>query len=389
MSVDVLISAAGSAVGLFLAGLVATAPRGQIPGARWLAAVVMCFALLSLADCLESSRLVLSAPHWGHIFDPLIFLLGPLIFGYVRNLTGRRRQTWLVMALHALPFVLVTALLMPFYLQDAAAKRRVLETELAAVPASDPTLAIAAAFALGYFIAGIWVLSRYRRDLPGNYSSLEQRTYRWLGTLLWALSALWLIWVIAILGGGNWSRWLDRVALPIAIYLLGWFGLRQKLLRFDHLPATVPAAPVAPATRVADLPDAARSDVASKYQRSGLTAERALQYQLQLEALMTLEKPHLENDLTLAQLASRVGISTHHLSQLFNEQMGVSFFDYINARRVEDVKRCLSDRAFDSEPLLQIALQAGFNSKTAFNAAFRKHVGTTPSAYRAQMSARR
>ena len=207
-----------------------------------------------------------------------------------------------------------------------------------------------AAFALGYFIAGIWVLSRYRRDLPGNYSSLEQRTYRWLWTLLWALSALWLIWVIAILGGGNWSRWLDRVALPIAIYLLGWFGLRQKLLRFDHLPVTVPAAPVAPATRVADLPDAARSDVASKYQRSGLTAERALQYQLQLEALMTLEKPHLENDLTLAQLASRVGISTHHVSQLFNEQMGVSFFDYINARRVEDVKRCLSDRAFDSQP---------------------------------------
>ena len=71
---------------------------------------------------------------------------------------------------------------------------------------------------------------------------------------------------------------------------------------------------------------------------------------------MTFEKPHLENDLTLAQLASRVGISTHHLSQLFNVQIGVSFFDYINARRVDDVKRCLSDRAFDSEPLLQIAL---------------------------------
>ena len=388
MSVDALISAAGFAVGLFLAGLVAATPRGQIPGARWLAAVVMCFALLSLADFLETSRLVLSAPHWGHVFDPLIFLLGPLMFGYVRALTGSRRQTWPVMVLHALPFVLVSTLLMPFYLQGAAAKRRVLEAELAAIPISDPALAVAAAFAFGYFIAGIWVLSRYRRALPDNYSSLEQRTYRWLGALLWALSALWLIWVVAILGGGDRARWLDRVALPIAIYLLGWFGLRQRLLRFDHLPAA-PAVATAPATPVAELPAVAQAEIAAKYQRSGLTAERAVQYQQQLEALMALEKPHLENDLTLAQLASRAGISTHHLSQLFNEQIGVSFFDYINARRVEDVKRCLTDGAFESQPLLQIALQAGFNSKTAFNAAFRKHAGTTPSAYRVQMSARR
>src|SRR6185503_18480018 len=86
--------------------------------------------------------------------------------------------------------------------------------------------------------------------------------------------------------------------------------------------------------------------------------------------------------LTLGELAARAGLSSHNLSQLLNEELGRSFFDYINSHRVEEVKRCLLDAAYDRQTLLDIAMASGFSSKTAFNTAFRQHAGTTPSEFR-------
>jgi AraC-like DNA-binding protein len=75
---------------------------------------------------------------------------------------------------------------------------------------------------------------------------------------------------------------------------------------------------------------------------------------------MESEKPWLENDLTLDELARRVGCSPHHLSQLFNERLRQTFYDYINERRVRDVQRCLADPAYDGQPVLDVALAAGW-----------------------------
>lgn len=387
MGVDTLISAGGFAIGLLLAGLIAGAPKYVAPGGRWLAAALLCFALLALGDWLESSRVILIMPHLGHVTDPLILLLGPLMLAYVRELTGRMAFTWKQWFLHALPFLLLIALLLPlFYLIPGTAKRQLLERDLSQPVAFDPTLTVAALLVLGYLIAALVTLRRYRIELLVFYSSIETRTYRRIGLMLWVVSGLWAVWVLAIVGVSEWARWLNRLDLPIAMYALGWFGLRQRLVQFDHHapPTTTPAAlplPLSgPPTPVPANPEATRP---TKYQRSGLTAERAADHRRQLESIMAIEKPYLETDLTLAQLAMRVGVSAHHLSQLFNEQMGLTFFDYVNARRVEDVKRCLADPAYDGQAVLSIALASGFNSKTAFNAAFRKHTGQTPSAFRA------
>ena len=84
----------------------------------------------------------------------------------------------------------------------------------------------------------------------------------------------------------------------------------------------------------------------------------------------------------IADLSARAQLSPHNLSQLLNEEIGKSFFDYINAQRVEEVKRCLLDPAYGSQTILEIALAAGFSSKTAFNSAFREHASMTPSEFR-------
>jgi len=181
---------------------------------------------------------------------------------------------------------------------------------------------------------------------------------------------MWIIWVIGLLLLEPWSAVLGAVAVVPGMYLLAFFGLRQPEVFLDE---ESPATPAAASATPASTP---------RYARSGMDRERVPEFLARLENVMRTEKPWLESDLTLADLAARAQLSTHNLSQLLNEEIGKTFFDYVNAQRVEEVKRCLLDAAYDSQTILDIALASGFSSKTAFNSAFRQHASTTPSQFR-------
>ena len=100
---------------------------------------------------------------------------------------------------------------------------------------------------------------------------------------------------------------------------------------------------------------------------------------------MTEEKPYLNPNLTLHDLSKKLDISNHNLSQILNTQLNQNFFDFINQYRIEEVKKNLADKANDHLTLLSTALDAGFNSKSGFNAIFKKYVNITPSEYRQQI----
>jgi AraC-like DNA-binding protein len=125
-----------------------------------------------------------------------------------------------------------------------------------------------------------------------------------------------------------------------------------------------------------------RSAPIAKYAKSGLSSEQLLEYKSRLEGFMRLQLAYLQPDLTLPRLAKAVGCSVNHLSQVINSGFGVSFFDYLNRFRIEHAKGLLSDFGGYSDAVLNIAFTVGFNSNSAFYAAFKKHVGQTPAQYR-------
>ena len=118
-----------------------------------------------------------------------------------------------------------------------------------------------------------------------------------------------------------------------------------------------------------------------KYAKSGLGAERLLEYRKCLETVMAEKQVFLLPDLTLPGLAEIVNCSVNHLSQVINAGLGMSFFDYLNSHRIEHAKKLLADPD-DCMPVLNIAYTVGFNSNSAFYAAFKKYVGVTPAQYR-------
>jgi AraC-like DNA-binding protein len=112
-----------------------------------------------------------------------------------------------------------------------------------------------------------------------------------------------------------------------------------------------------------------------------LSVEQAEQLRTKLENLMTAEKLYLDNELSLPQLAEAIGASVHDLSFLLNEKIGLNFFQFVNAYRVEEAKQIMLSDKYKHLNILGIAYSAGFSSKTTFNTVFKTQTGMSPSGF--------
>ncbi len=111
-----------------------------------------------------------------------------------------------------------------------------------------------------------------------------------------------------------------------------------------------------------------------------------LMYKQRLETIMQSQQAYLRPDLTLPRLAETVNCSVNHLSQVINSGFDMSFFDYLNQYRIAHARKLLARIDSQGNAILNIAFTVGFNSNSAFYAAFKKCVGQTPAQYRrAQM----
>lgn len=97
---------------------------------------------------------------------------------------------------------------------------------------------------------------------------------------------------------------------------------------------------------------------------------------------MERDRPCRRSELTLGELAEQLGTTPHRLSEVLNGQLEMSFYDFINGYRVREVQERLIGPDGTRYTYLTLALDAGFASKSTFNAAFKKHTGMTPSDYR-------
>ncbi len=121
-----------------------------------------------------------------------------------------------------------------------------------------------------------------------------------------------------------------------------------------------------------------------RYERSNLSREKAEASLARLETLMAEKKPYLNGELSLEDLARRVELSAHQLSEIINIYRGKNFAWYVNSFRIMSAKETL-----EREPglsVLDVAYASGFNSKSVFNAAFRAHAGMTPTEYRKRLA---
>gem|GEM_PF-732767 len=120
-----------------------------------------------------------------------------------------------------------------------------------------------------------------------------------------------------------------------------------------------------------------------KYGKSALPEEVEEVLLAKLNRLFTDEKTYLESDLSLPKLAQRLNTSPHHLSQLLNDRLNLSFFDLLATHRIKAAQVLLHDPSLTHLKIDEIAERVGYNSPSAFHTAFKRLVGQTPAQFRA------
>ncbi|MBO6605780.1 AraC family transcriptional regulator [Psychroserpens sp.] len=100
----------------------------------------------------------------------------------------------------------------------------------------------------------------------------------------------------------------------------------------------------------------------------------------QLKVLMEKDQVFKEPDLSLSKLSKELGVKSYLVTKCLGIIHETKFNDFVNAYRIEEVKRLLSDPKNDQFTLLSLAFDAGFNSKASFNRAVKKLTGKSPSA---------
>ncbi len=292
------------------------------------------------------------------ISQPLPLVHGVFLFFYVSNVTDQLPEKRKVLVLHFVPIILLYVYLIPFFLLSPDQKLQIYRNHGAGYEMFSLLKSYAVSISgISYVVWSEVLLRRHRKNIKDRFSDIEKINLQWLQILTYGLGGIWLL--VIFLGNDT----LIFSGVVVFIFLIGFFGVRQVDI-FSHGPS---------------VQDEGRQK--EKYQKSGLTDEAAEKLNQELKRLMTEEALYKKSDLSITDLASRLGVHPNYLSQVINEKEGVNFYDFVNTYRIEEFKRSITIPKNQQHTLLSLAFDCGFNSKSSFNRYVKKATGKTPSEY--------
>lgn len=178
--------------------------------------------------------------------------------------------------------------------------------------------------------------------------------YRWYLYLVLGLMLMWLIYGIIFLGFMAYHI-AGALSFSLLMLFMASLALNQK--------------------------DLFQNQSRVKYSQSKLSETEVKKRFELINAIVTEGKLFLKSDLSLVEVAEKVGLHAKAVSEVINRAEGKSFIHYINTLRIEEAKRLLLDESANLK-IAAIAYQCGFNSLSSFNATFKNSTGLTPSQYR-------
>jgi len=344
------------------------------PGQRNDHVFFFCLLLIALLAHVLGQLLIISdvyrlAPHLVGADLPIKMALGPAVFFYTRALISPEKPgfgglDWAsllgpaLVILVSLPFAGLSAE-EKLALVDPATRNPVhFKIALFTCTAS---LFLFLAFTAFYLIAALRLQMRHRQRMMEQFANIERQSLDWLRAILFVFAGAWVFFAV------KQALWLSGVSIPafnialaftesLAIAAFAYLGLQQPELNFEQPPKA-----------------------SSQTRHPILTDERMSRTAAKLTSALNTNGLYADNDLSLRKLSDITGVTKNHISETLSQHLGVNFFDFVNSHRAAEAKRLLTETDLN---ILEIGLEVGFNSRSTFNAAFKKHVGSPPSNYR-------
>jgi AraC-like DNA-binding protein len=331
-------------------------PKGRNLSNTILAAMLIIFALQTACSLIINSGFLFYNPQYRKpmfAVSQSVFLIGPLLYAYVRSLLDPRFRLHPKHALHAVPFLAASAYALFLFFSFN-------RISYWGYPGRFFVSAAVLLQNLAYFYALFRTLNAYGLTWKSFLSYIDNSKLAWVRFFIAGYIVIWIVQFQLFVGWDvlkkpQWCPYghsLYFAAVFLFFNAMVYLGLKKPTL-FSQ---------------------------SRKYMDSTLKESDKVRMRKRLAGLMEEQKAFTNPDLTLPELAQTLGIAPCHLSQIINESYRQNFRDFINQYRIEESKRRLQQGS--KSGVLETAFAVGFNSKSAFNSAFRKFTGVTPKEFK-------
>lgn len=312
-------------------------------GPEMLYRLVTILMIVSLAQCVKDLFFVVNEAYWQpgmwRIMTAVDMVIIP-IYGFIlKELVTPGKLTWRNIIIHELPFIalpiglLLTGIDLLFYIN----------------------IGWAAIYGILFVVWTLIQIPKYNQQLKDKYSYSENVNLRWLRIILYSFFGILSLWIV------------DCFAVNVeaeGLYLLGslatWMAISYFIYRHESV-----------------LEEFTEDTHQGTEQDVEMTDTSCLA--VKIEQFICKEKAFLNPRLRLSDVAQAVASNRSYVSNYFNKDLGVTFFDYVNNLRIEYACGLLTG---NMESIEMVALKSGFNSVATFYRVFSQKKGCTPANYR-------
>ena len=267
----------------------------------------------------------------------LMLFIGPLFLLYSKSLINKSQRIKPRAILHFAPGVVFFMLAIP--MQEIGFRE-------------IPQFIAGIQFATFYIHFICYIIFVKLKIISQEESSPEIRT--WLTILFYGLLAIWFEYVLNLFED-QIPYILGPIVYSITVYCITYLAFKHKYLSVVNK---------------------------VKYQTTGFNEGETVRLYASVEKLMQDENLFLDPNITLASMGKRLKVSSQKLSMAVNSASGANFNEYLNKYRIDHAQKILKDPIHSNLSIAALAYEAGFNSLSTFNTAFKKLTGKTPSQFR-------
>ncbi len=281
-----------------------------------------------------------------HIHLQLIFiglasllLIGPLFYFYAKSLLDKSfslKRTSLIHFIPFLPALLFAIIINPTFIRQT------------------PLWVFITMFCLYYGHYLFYLCKVYLYLKKAKQSQESAVTIEWLHILLYALTAIWIVYVLNLVED-KIPYLIGPILYSVIVYAVTFMAIKKVYInQITH----------------------------QKYTSTPVSEDETNRIFMKLQKLLEEDQVFKNVNSNLSTLSKQLNISTQKLSMVINVKYKANFSSLINDYRIMHSCTLFKDREFQNYTIAFIAFESGFSSVSSFNTAFKKVTGQTPSSYR-------
>lgn len=310
-------------------------------------------------------------PNYAYIGTLISILQPPAIYLYTKSLMYRGFAIEPRHCVHLIPFFAAVAVFFfGYYLQPTDVKIHILmDQDLPGMPTSFPLALVIHGIFLSYLVYSMFALKNFSASVRNIFSETESTQMSWLKLLLSGYAMVWVVSLAYCLSFYIFKR-SDETGYVLMVAGVSGFVFINMLLIHALKQSVIFSGLTKDEAALLEDGDASKE-----------TAQPTAEQKARVERFMEDEKPFLNANLSLSQLARQMGMVPRDLSFIINHGFDKNFFDFVGEYRIRYAIGLLELRQA-GKTILEVMYESGFNSKSVFNTAFKQKTGMTPTQYR-------